>query len=154
MKTTKHFALMALLVLGATLYASTPARAAPFDLTPTGAEPGATGQGRLAHVELVDYSVGGQIWIGPPPSYQMHWQYEWYTYSGELSVACQGLTPGATYRTSAGTFIADRYGRGKAKTTDFSFTYGYEWGRLISVPQVEVYRVNRDGSETLVLAGW
>jgi hypothetical protein len=35
MKTTRHFALTALLVLGATLYAGTPAWA-QIDLTPTG----------------------------------------------------------------------------------------------------------------------
>ena len=43
MKITRRFALVALLVLGATLYAS-PARAGTYGLTPTGAETGAAGQ--------------------------------------------------------------------------------------------------------------
>jgi hypothetical protein len=58
MKTTKHFALAALLALGATIYASAAARAETYDLTPTGAEPGAAGQFALSGFQLVSRSWG------------------------------------------------------------------------------------------------
>ena len=139
MKTTKHFALVALLVLGATLYASTPAWA-QFDLTPTGAEPGATGQASMSHLR---YDSAGILDPANGIGYQ--------AYTCNLDVACQGLTPGATYQTSAGTFQASRDGTGKARAVKFLLMWEGQNGVLISEPRVEVYRINPDGSFTLVL---
>ena len=39
------------------------------------------------------------------------------TYIGDLTVTCGGLTPGATYRTSAGSFRASTTGNGTATVT-------------------------------------
>ncbi len=64
----------------------------------------------------------------------------------KVTIKCTNLTPGATYETSAGTFTADRKGNGNAV-------------RIVAaafpVPMdAFVYRVNTDGSPTLVLAWW
>ncbi len=143
MKTTKHCALTTLLVVAATLSASTPAWA-QIDLTPTGAEPGAAGQASSSHVKYVASGISDPTnGIG----------YEAYTCT--LSITCQGLTPGATYATSAGTFKASRDGTGSAQAAHCTLTW-YSWvdvyGRLqVQPPRVQVYRVNSDGSYTLVL---
>jgi hypothetical protein len=139
MKTTKHFALTTLLVVGATLYASTPAWA-QIDLTPTGAEPKATGVAEL----------GGRLILIDGGTEQ---NYRWVTYGGTLYVACAGLTPGATYSTTAGRFKALRDGTGTAKAKGSSLTYFY-WlytDNFAGAGPVEVYRINSDGSETLIL---
>jgi hypothetical protein len=92
MKITKQFALVALLVLGATLFANTSARAAEdwgsINLwTGTDANDpdyGASGTATLTNVTSQGFGLVG------------------YTYGeifvGELSVTYHGLTPGATYR--------------------------------------------------------
>lgn len=145
MKTTKHFALTALLILGATLYATAPAQAQTFDLTPTGDEPNATGQASLSHVK---YDSTGFI----DPTNGIGYT----TYMCTLYMTCQGLTPGATYLTSAGTFKANRDGTGSAKAARYRLTW-YDWvdfyGLHVQPPRVYVYRVNPDGSFTLVLWG-
>ena len=73
----------------------------------------------------------------------------------------QNLTPGARYSTPAGTFKTDRRGRGKASGT-VSFVVIWEislWGDTIllgdiAVPyNVDVVRLNPDGSSTPVLSG-
>jgi hypothetical protein len=138
MKTTKQFGLVALLALGATLCASTAARAGTFDLMPTGAEPGATGQAVIVALALVDSSgtpAGGEV-----------------TFRGSLSVQCQGLTPGATYWSSAGTFKAKRDGTGTALLRrTFFFTYTYYLGYIVDSTPVIVTQINPDGSQTVVL---
>ncbi len=81
MDTIKRIGFAALFVLGTTLCASAPAQT--YQLTPTGAEPSATGQATLAKIK----SRGTKE----------DFPYQWYFYSGYLTVTCQGLTPGATY---------------------------------------------------------
>ena len=139
MKTTKHFALVALLVLGAALSASTPAWA-QIDLTPTGAEPGATGQVSFSDLRpwagIIDPTngIGGQ------------------GYTCTLYLTCQGLTPHATYIVNnAGTFKASRDGTGSFTAKSHLLIWEFWNGVLISDPQVRVSRVNADGSYTLVL---
>ena len=140
MMTMKRFARTALLVLGATLCASTPAWA-QIDLTPTGAEPGATGQASSSDVQFV--SMG----ILDPTNGISYWGY-----SCTLYVTCQGLTPGATYMVpNAGTFKASRDGTGSVTAKRYPLIWEFWNGVLISDPQVRVSRVNADGSYTLVL---
>jgi hypothetical protein len=137
----KQFGVVALLVLGATLCASTPARAQTFDLTPTGAEAGATGQATLTKVRYL-----GTVYV---PAY---WPFKYYKFVGHLQVTCQGLAPGATYATSAGTFTAGSDGTGTAKTSAFYFGYDASLdGYVFGYPEVTVSRINPDGSETPVL---
>lgn len=143
MKTIKYFALTALLVLGATLYASRPAYAQEFyDLTSTGAEPSAAGQFALTRVKFL------MTWSDYPPT---GWSYA--SYQGTLYVSCQGLTPGAWYSTSAGKFRAASDGTASAKTTKFYFGYSFYYGTLMESTLVAVSRINADGSQTPVLTG-
>lgn len=94
MKTTKHFALAALLILGAALSASTPVRAqSTITLTnvadPTDPDSGASGQATLSDVAYASSDTLGSsendMWVGD-------------FYTGYLTVSCSGLTPGARYR--------------------------------------------------------
>ena len=143
MKTIKHFAVAALLVLGATLSAGRPAYAQEFyDLTSTGAEPTTAGQFALTRVKFL------MVWSDYPPT---GWSY--VSYQATLHVRCQGLTPGAWYSTSAGKFRAASDGTGSAKTTKFYFGYSFYYGALMDSTLVEVSRINADGSQTLVLSG-
>jgi hypothetical protein len=142
MMTMKRFARTALLVLGATLCASTPAWA-QIDLTPTGAEPGATGQASSSHVRFVNSGI-------IDPAYGIGSEY----YTCTLYVTCQGLTPGATYtvtNSNAGTFKASRDGTGSVKVVKYPLIWEYQNGMLYLEPRVQVYRINPDGSYTLVL---
>jgi hypothetical protein len=143
MKTAKHFALVVLMVVGATLSASTPAWAW-INLTPTGAEPGATGQASSSDVQFV--SMG----ILDPTNGISYWGY-----SCTLYVTCQGLTPGATYMVpNAGTFKASRDGTGSLKKPAKGYPLMWAYtsdGVLYSRPGVGVSRINPDGSYTLVL---
>jgi len=136
---TKRLGLAALLVFGATLYASTPAWA-EIDLTPTGAEPGATGQASSSHVKFVESGI-----LDPANGIGFD------EYMCTLTVTCQGLTPGATYATNAGTFKASRDGTGSAKAARVRFVWEYQNYGLYSEPRVAVSRINPDGSYTLVL---
>jgi hypothetical protein len=140
MKTTKHFPLVALLVLGATLYASCPAGAGTYALTPTGSEPGAAGQFTLSRFHFVLTGNSG------PPNY-----IGFTMWRGCLTVTCQGLTPGAMYSTRAGTFTADRSGNGVAKDTQCTLTY-FWYGNVPNAGYVGVSRINPDGSQTPALA--
>ena len=75
MNPMKQLQVVVLLVIAAALLGGTRADAAPWrKLTPTGAEPGASG----------DYCVRHMVWAGA-------------TYYGDVAVRCAGLTPGATY---------------------------------------------------------
>jgi hypothetical protein len=109
--------------------------------TPTGDEPIATGSATLARIRLwrsvVDFDAT-------------------YCYTCHLTVACQGLTPGATQATSAGTVKAAQDGTLVATTSKWSFVYIYHsyWptpGGFWSYPALQVSRINADGSQTLVL---
>jgi hypothetical protein len=68
-------------------------------------------------------------------------------------VTCQGLTPGATYAvTNAGTFKASRDGTGDIKAAKYPLLWWVDWNHTwYNDPRVEVYRINPDGSHTLVL---
>ena len=75
MSTMKRVRLAVLLLIAAAFFVATPALAATnAKLTPTGVEPSASGQARLAET------------TGLPSHFH-----------GHLSVSCKGLTPGATY---------------------------------------------------------
>lgn len=126
MNPVKRVGLAALFAVGVTLLASTPARAGErYELANVGDEPQARGQ--------VTYR--GAYFIPEPPD--SGW---WVTH---MSISCQNLTPGATYRTPVGTFTADRRGKGKAAGWVSIFEGFYRCAY--------VARVNADGSWTLVL---
>ena len=87
MRSMKLFQLAVLFLIAAAVLAGTPALAATnAKLTPTGVEPSASGQARLAET------------TGLYPNFY-----------GHLSVSCRGLTPGATYYFWA-TVYHDPYG--------------------------------------------
>jgi hypothetical protein len=148
MNPMKRFGLAALLAVGVTLLASTPARAAggekwgTIQLTNVGDEPQASGEASLTHVNRWWTEV-------------IEWLRIDY-YSGKLSVKCQNLTPGATYSTPAGTFTADRKGNGGASgQVSFTVCVDEGWGgpTVIEPYVVDVVRLNPDGSSTPVLTG-
>ena len=94
MKTTKHFALVALLVLGATLSASNPVLAqSTITLTNVAdpADPDSDASGEATLTNVVDSSDGYSEWSGD-------YVFFYRVYEGDLTVRCSGLTPGATYR--------------------------------------------------------
>lgn len=149
----KRLGLVAVLAVGATLFASTPAQAKGEDwgtiqLTNVGDEPQASGQASLTNVVCRDSNP-----YDPDP---------WRTgyCSGKLTVYCRNLTPGATYWTPAGTFTANRKGNG-AIIGKVVFTVEWYrsdwWGPVVTLPYVvDVIRLDPDGSgfvETLVLTG-
>jgi hypothetical protein len=140
MITMKQFGLATLIALGATLCVSAGARAQSFDLTPTGAEPGAAGQADIGASALVE-------------GYRDPLGNGYVTFRGSLYVTCQGLTPGATYWSSAGTFKAKRDGTGSvALKRDFFFTFTFSSGYVVDSTLVMVARINPDGSHTIVLS--
>ena len=155
MNPMKRLGLVAVLVVGVTLLASTPALArvswrdwGTIQFTSTGAEPEASGQASLTNVVCRDSNP-----YDPDP-----WRTEYC--SGKLTVYCQDLTPGATYWTPAGTFIANRKGEGKISgQVDFTVEWYNSdwWGPVVSDPyEVDVVRLDPDGSilvKTLVLTG-
>ncbi len=144
--------LVVLLVVGVTLFASTPARAKPgqtsssgswgtIQLMNTGAEPEAAGEASLTGVKVVAEA-------------DFFWPYGVsYRCSGKLTVNCQNLTPGASYWTPAGMFTADDTGAGRISgKVDFGF-YVAEWCPP-NPYMVEVVRLDPDGSDTTVLTGY
>jgi hypothetical protein len=93
MKTTKHFALMSVFVFGATLFASTPARAqSTITLTNVAdpADPDSDAAGEATLTNVIDSSDAYGEWNGD-------YFFVYHVYSGDLTVRCSGLTPGATY---------------------------------------------------------
>jgi hypothetical protein len=138
----KRFGLAALFAIGVALFSCSPARA-QTTLMNTGVEPSASGQATLTKVKFL-YALQTETM-------------NTVMYKGYLTVTCQGLTPGATYATPGGTFTADRNGNGMAKGwTRFGYTSWIdEWGNWVPAddPWVDVVRLNRDGSTTLVLTG-
>ena len=85
MTSLKRFGLAALFVIGAGLFTSSLARA-QTPLTNTGVDPDATGQATLTEVTSSDF---WSDWYS---------NYAFEIYSGNLTLSCEGLTPGATYR--------------------------------------------------------
>jgi hypothetical protein len=93
MKTAIRFAFAALLLLAATLIAGRPARAEDWGeihLVNEGNEPLASGQATLTNV-----TYGGYVLVGTSPVVTVA-----ELFQGQLTVTCQGLTPGKTYRIS------------------------------------------------------
>ena len=148
----KSLGIAALLAVGLTLFAKPPPRGEDWgsiQFANLGDEPRATGVATLTGVNWTSLS---------------HYDYEylWMAYQGTLTVECQNLTPGARYSTPAGTFKADRRGRGKV-TGDVSFVIVWEiswWGSstmllgdLVAPYVVEVVRLNPEGSSTPALSG-
>ena len=149
MNPMKRLGLAALLAVSVTVLASTAARAAApgnwgtVQLTNIGDEPGASGEASLTHVKRLWSDV--QEWMRIDH------------YSGKLTVKCRNLTPGATYSTPAGTFIADRKGNGGASGQVLFTVYVDEgwWGptAVMDPYVVDVFRLNGDGTCTPVLTG-
>jgi hypothetical protein len=147
----KRLGIAALLAVGLTLFAKPPPQGEDWgaiQLVNTGAEPRAWGVATLNNVTtglLTGYD-SSRLWVN---------------YHATLTVECQNLTPGARYSTPAGTFKADRRGRGKA-TGDVSFVIVWEiswWGSstmilgdLLTPYEVEVVRLDPSGSTIPVLS--
>jgi hypothetical protein len=152
MKTTKHFALTALLVLGTTLSASTPAQAqvdvGTIDLMNTGFLPGASGQATLSDVV---YEGDTFYFESRIPMYVHR-----YVYTGYLTLTCQGLKPGGKYVTALGTFTAARDGTLSCSGSvswfdDFASPYGWDAYYLGGGLDVSVLN---SGNKRVVLSGW
>ena len=149
----KRIGLTALLVVGARLFSGTQALAeygGTTVLTPTAdandADYDASGQASLTDVKL----VGFEQWLsfdGTTLIFEAH-------YRGYLTVKCKDLTPGGSYRTSAGTCKADRNGNVVVKGW---VHYWFMWWDYVGPEphefEVGVRRLNPDGSLTLVLDG-
>jgi len=142
----KRFGLGAVLVFSVMPLALTPAQAkhdeyktgsSTYELMNTGEEPLATGQVTQHDTKFIR---------------TRHPEYEDSYYQTNVSVKCQGLTPGATYLAQVdGTlmfFIADKKGNGQVSGEVRDS--GYPSGLL----PVAVSRLDPDGSWTLVLASW
>jgi hypothetical protein len=149
MKITKHFALAALLVLGAMLAASTPASAQSGESS--------SSSGSLYNVGDEPRAKGGFTdswgWYSPEP-----WWWDTFTVTSwmEVSVRCTKLTPGATYVFYVATWdvvrgeksmslsvVAKRSGKAEVAVGD-SITLN-NTSLLIYLRSIEVYRV--DGSD-------
>jgi hypothetical protein len=152
---------LAALAVGVTLFASTPAWAAPkvcrpcpIELANVGDEPRASGEATLTEVLLVG-SVSHSSW-------------SWTNcYTGRLSVKCAKLTPGATYcivtprwgslfpPIPVATVTADAAGKVQfSGDVYFEIDQFYSWDGLETGSYVvEVDRLNSDGSSTTVLSG-
>jgi hypothetical protein len=137
----KRVQLVVLVVVAAGLLAATPASARNVHLTPTvvGDEPGASGEAKLGKISLVGFLI---TWGGAVP-----------VYSADLSLVCEGLTPGATYY-----FDVDLDGTSASYPASAAGTWSAE--NTVCFPphfSVAVYRVDvlEDGTlqSTCVLAG-
>ncbi len=169
MRPLKRVGLAVLLAVGASLLASTLARAkkpasgseswGPINLWNVGDEPKASGQATLTDVVYVG---GFETSLG--------WE-DWYT--GRLSVQCSHLTPGATYLIRAHdwnwfpgfdewTVTASDSGGKVQVREDVEFSIARVWIQddpwspghwSESKYQVHVVRLDPDGSSTTVLHG-
>ena len=122
MNPMKQLQVVVLLVIAAALLGGARADAAWTALTPTGEEPGASG----------DYCVQHMVWAGA-------------NYYGDVAVRCAGLTPGATYHVvvwdvdpwagympvGGASFTATKRGTGQVRVEDVPF-----W--MLGPPYVEV----------------
>jgi hypothetical protein len=153
MKTTKQFALVALLVLGAMLGASTPAQAQLGGIIPLNCQVG---------VDDPDYGASGRVSIaamepGWGSFYVDDQGNRWGSIDCKLIVECWDLTPGATY-SLAGNFAgknikAARDGSLKYAKTHVTLEYYMPSGsnEIWWNVYVTVTRLNPDGTSTLVL---
>jgi len=144
----------ALLALGMTLVASTPARAkkpageswSPIKLTNVGDEPQASGEATLTDVVLVDihFNESGSVC--------------WECYTAGLRMDCKNLTPGATYSTPAGTLTAGSRGKVTvAGNVYFEIGYSPNWDGWPPVWKpwpyvVDVVRLNPGGAPSRPIA--
>ena len=147
MKIVKRVGLVALLVVGVTLLASTPTWAGdkwaeePIELRNVGDEPQASGDATLTRVCLLS------VWNAPGPEAFPSGE---AALSATLCVDCQNLTPGAAYWTPAGTFKANNKGTGRISgNVEFHLSWGY-WEQP-SWYAVDLVRLNPDGTSTTVL---
>jgi hypothetical protein len=121
MFSTKRIVLAAVFI-GFGLLVSSPAGAQT--LTNTGAEPGASGQAGLADVTCVGLdSTAGYSYI----VFGIH--------SGTLTLHCEGLVPGATYRVGPVNLAQTR----KAKVEPYLYVTASESGTLDLVETVSFY---------------
>ena len=134
MSSTKQVQLAVLLLLAAAVLADTPARADPTTrnasgtarLTPpaTSDEPNASGQAKFNGLRIRNPSFG---WVA----------------TGDLTVTCRALTPGATYRTTAGSFTASTTGTGTV-----TGLWGWPGSIIVTVAREEP---QDDGSVELIV---
>jgi hypothetical protein len=147
MKTTKHFALASLLVVGATLSASTPARAqgggyAVLDCVVGVGDPDYGASGGV--------SAGGTILYGGVSNNGTYY----VVVNCRVILACSDLTPGATYSFSVGgkTFKAHQDGSAEVTLKNIQLVfYAGPDGYDCYTPLV-VSRQNPNGTWTPVLA--
>ena len=162
MNPLKRLGLAAVLVVGLTLLASTPARAGEkakadwgtIELANVGDELDASGEATLTEVR----------WISSLSYYLDPWWVEYpdvhtdAKYTGVLTVTCRNLKPGARYWTPAGTFKANRTGTGtvKGKVTFWIAIEHSTWtGEEYIWPWVvDVDRLDPDDSSPTVLTGY
>jgi hypothetical protein len=121
MGSMKRVRLLVLLVIAVAFLAGAPARAEKVRwtaLTPTGAEPGATGAYCVQHIR----------WAGP-------------NYYGDVTVRCAGLAREATYiavvwefdawrgffPAGSGTFVTTKQGAGQVTVADVLFLWDSSW---------------------------
>jgi len=139
MNSVKRLGMVAVLVVGVGLLASTTALADTSELLNVGDEPLATGH--------VSYGALKPVKIPPdiPPPYPT-------LYEQKITISCRSLTPGATYWTTAGTFTADRNGNGAFTTLLAALAVlnivvvlfilmGVGWEQLLAVPSGIVERL-------------
>jgi len=151
MSSIRQFGLAALFVIAVPLLGSAPVLATDWgtiDLASTDAEPGALGQATFTDVQ----------WTGRGRVEGLGRYFCWDAYTGEMTVTCQGLTPGARYTTPAGKFRARRDGTGSVSGTATLYVwYRYDSVKGYYVPwipgKVDVSRLDDRNSSTLVLTG-
>jgi len=127
----KRIGMVVAMAVGVGLLGSTTARADTFELLNVGDEPLATGHVSFGALNIVEMDHPRDV----PPPYPTVWVQK-------ITISCRDLTPGATYRTTVGTFTASRNGNGKVSewvSVDPAWRYVY------------VQRLNADGSWTMVL---
>ncbi len=90
MAVKNRFVLAGVAIVAAAMLTNSPARAqSTITLARTGAEPHASGQATLS--DVAPYAVLTQ-------AAGFYTYYYWYVDAGQLTLHCDGLTPGATYR--------------------------------------------------------
>jgi hypothetical protein len=130
MNPMKRVGLAAVMVVGVTLLASTPARADTYTYELT----------NVCDSGDQDADATGQVIHG---EWRLRGKYPAEWWECHATIECQKLTPGATYATPLGTFQANRNGNGKVSGNWISDRPWVWW--------VPVRRLNADGSWTDVL---
>ncbi len=113
----KRFTLLALLAAAMIVCATATAFARggwSVNLTPpdTSDEPGASGVAKVAGVQL-RHTAWGDLYVG------------------KLTITCKGLTPGSTYSTNVGRFVADAQGTGRVQGSLWGITPNYYYLMLV-----------------------